>query len=167
MEHWENITGYEGLYMVSNLGRVKSLDRVSRYGRRLSGKMLNIGRNKTGYCYVVLCKNGWTKSISVHRLVALTFISNPENLPQINHIDEDKTNNNASNLEWVTARQNQNHSANKKAVSKYPGVFWHPIANKWQAGCRFKGKLKYLGLFKAEKEAAQAYVDFCNKHKLK
>lgn len=105
MELWKDIPGYDGLYQVSNLGRVRSLN-YKMTGRVQVLKLTNRGR---GYLCVALCKDGNKKMFSVHRLVAEAFIPNPDNLPQVNHINEDKTDNRASNLEWCSAMENSNH----------------------------------------------------------
>lgn len=100
-ELWQDIDGYEGLYMISNLGRVKSL-----HGK---GRILKQS-NSNEYSHVSLYKNGNGKTLLVHRLVGNAFVPNPENKPEINHKDGNKRNNVVTNLEWVTARENQNHS---------------------------------------------------------
>lgn len=117
IEVWREIKGYEGLYEVSNLGRVRSLRHQHGYRRKVP-KILKPGKKKSGYLYVNLCKNGKVTSKYVHRLVAEAFIENPLNLPQINHIDENKTNNvvfldengnfvpEKSNLEWISQKDN-------------------------------------------------------------
>lgn len=108
-EKWKDISGYERLYEVSNLGRVRSKDRIvfgGRINRLAPGCELNPRRNSCGYLRVQLCKYGIKKWFFVHRLVAEAFVSNPEDLPQVNHRDEDKKNNRADNLEWVTASDN-------------------------------------------------------------
>lgn len=110
MEEWRNIPGYEGLYQVSNYGNVKSLDRISTDGKNLKGIILQFGKTKSGYSQVCLCKNGQTKWMLVHRIVATMFISNPHNLPEINHIDENKGNNHVQNLEWCTRDYNNRYS---------------------------------------------------------
>ena len=113
MEEWKNVIGYEGLYEVSNTGQVRSLDRYVKYsnGRIClhKGKVLSPAKDKYGYLAVVLSCNGKQKTIKIHRLVAQAFIENPDNLPEVNHLDEDKTNNNVDNLEWCTTKYNSNY----------------------------------------------------------
>ena len=108
IEEWRPIEGYEGLYEVSNTGRVRSLDMyVKGKGYRLhKGKVLSPAKNKNGYLKVNLHCNGKRKTITVHRLVAEAFIPNSDNLTQVNHRDEDKTNNNVENLEWCDVKYN-------------------------------------------------------------
>lgn len=98
-ENWKAIVGYEGLYEVSDFGRVKSL----KYGKK---KILIPGKISSGYLIVNLCKDGKVKHMLVHRLVAEAFIPNPQGLETINHKDEVKTNNVASNLEWMSRGDN-------------------------------------------------------------
>jgi hypothetical protein len=106
MEIWKEIEGYEGLYEVSNLGRVKSLPK----GKHSRKSEMILTLRKHPYKFVNLCKNGKISTKSVHRLVAIAFISNTLNKPVINHIDCNPANNNVSNLEWATELENQMHS---------------------------------------------------------
>ena len=108
-EIWKDIEGYEGLYQVSSWGRVKN----SRTGR-----VLKSGKDMYGYLFVNLYKNGKRTNYKVHRLVAQAFIPNPQNKPQVNHIDEDKENNYVENLEWSTAKENNNHGEHNSRVAK-------------------------------------------------
>lgn len=103
-EEFRDIKNYEN-YEVSNLGRI-----------RRNGKILKPSKTTTGYLRVNLYKNGIMKSAYIHRLVAQTFLPNPQNLPMINHKDEDKTNNSIDNLEWCTAEYNNSYGTRIKRV---------------------------------------------------
>ena len=117
-EVWKPIKGYEGLYEVSNLGRVKSTERRGAYGLKENGRIRSLGE-RNGYRYIALCKDGKYKKQYVHRLVAQAFIPNPENLPCVNHKDESKGNNRVDNLEWCTYRYNSCYgSANEKRAKQ-------------------------------------------------
>ena len=121
-EVWKDVVGYEGYYKVSDRGDVFSVIRKDSRGRKCGGIMLKPRYDKDGYRQVQLCKNGIRKTKLIHRLVAETFIPNPNGLPQINHIDEIKDNNNVENLEWCTSKHNANHGTRNerrvKAQSK-------------------------------------------------
>ena len=122
IEVWKDIKGYEGLYQVSNKGRVKSLDRTVplRNGSKQykKGRILKPIPDRYGYLRVILFNDSGKKRFSVHRLVCEAFHDNPENKPCVNHIDEDKTNNSASNLEWCTHKENNNHGTHNARVGK-------------------------------------------------
>ena len=110
IEIWKDCKGYEGKYQVSNLGRVWSIK---------SQKCLKPYIMNNGYKQVsLMCKNGKVKKELVHRLVAIAFIDNPNNLPQVNHIDENKENNCLDNLEWCDPKYNSNYGTRTKRVSK-------------------------------------------------
>lgn len=111
MEEWKDIIDYEGMYQVSSEGRVKSL----KYGKE---RILKPASETGGYLQITLLKNGKSKHYRIHRLVANAFIPNIENKPEINHIDEDKTNNNVMNLEWSTREENCNYGTHNTRISK-------------------------------------------------
>ena len=118
IEEWRPIEGYEGLYEVSNTGRVRSVDRYIKtcYGsyRLHKGKVLSPTKDRYGYLKVILSCNGKCKTINVHKLVAQAFIENPDNLPEVNHINEDKTNNRADNLEFCDHKYNMNYGTRQE-----------------------------------------------------
>ena len=102
-EIWKDIENYEGLYQVSNLGRIKSIRKMKKQN------ILKLGTRNT-YNVINLMKNGKARSFQVHRLVAKAFIPNPENKPQVNHINGVKNDNRLENLEWVTRSENTIHA---------------------------------------------------------
>lgn len=109
-ETWKPVKGYEGLYEISNFGRVKSL----KFGKE---KILKSYKNKGGYLFVILCINGKCKAFKVHRLVAEAFLPNPEGFEQVNHKNEVKTNNCVENLEWCTPKYNSNYGSRNEKVA--------------------------------------------------
>lgn len=116
MEVWKDISNYVGIYMISNLGRIESLERKvkNRNGYRVvKRQIINSTKRKDGYHIVTLWKNNNKKSFLLHRLVAQAFIPNPNNLPAVNHIDENPSNNCADNLEWCDDEYNNNYGNHK------------------------------------------------------
>lgn len=120
-EEWKDIAEYEGYYQISNLGNVRSLDRVVNYtnGRiaKYKGQKVAMNNRPNGYRKVNLYKDHKMKNLAVHRLVAETFIPNPNNYPSVNHKDENKTNNHVDNLEWCTSAYNSNYGTAKQRWS--------------------------------------------------
>lgn len=116
-EIWKDIKGYEGKYQISNTGFVKSLN-FNHTGKE---KILKNKVNRRGYCYVTIYQNGKQNYPGIHRLVAETFIPNPNQLEQVNHIDGNKENNNIENLEWCTQTENIRH-ADKTGLSNHRGT---------------------------------------------
>ena len=110
-EIWCPIKGYEGQYQVSDKGRVRSI----KFGKE---RILKPGSDKDGYLQVCLYKNGEQKECKVHRIVAQTFTPNPDNLPEVNHKDEDKINNKVSNLEWCDRKYNQNYGTRNQRMAE-------------------------------------------------
>ena len=109
MEEWRAVVGYEGKYEVSSFGNVRS-----------SKGLLNGSVKRNGYKQVILCFQRPIKHINIHRLVAVAFIPNPDNKPQVNHIDGNKLNNNVTNLEWVTGSENSIHSCHVLGKKQNP-----------------------------------------------
>jgi hypothetical protein len=111
-EEWRDVVGWEGLYQVSNLGRIKGLPKVTSFGCRtksLSERILRPTISKRGYYVVSLSHCGKTRTLTIHRIIADAFIPNPENKRAIDHIDTNRLNNNLSNLRWCTDRENSNN----------------------------------------------------------
>ena len=115
-EEWRPVVGYEGLYEVSSYGRVRSLDRYDERNCFREGRILKLYTSRVGYLRVQLSLNSKKKMYLVHRLVAEAFIPNPDNLPEVNHLDEDKTNNRVENLEFCDRKYNINFGTRKDKV---------------------------------------------------
>lgn len=119
-EEWRDIPNYEGLYQVSNLGRVRSVTHTVRAGknkqRTVNGKVITPWKTSHGYLHVSLGRN---KKVSIHRLVAKAFIPNPNNLPCVNHRDECKANNAVSNLEWCDKSYNALYGSCQEKLRKH------------------------------------------------
>jgi len=120
MENWKSANNFEGLYEVSNLGNIRSIFKKSSKNGRKSTKKIRVLKtyNQKGYRSIKLRKNGKIVSVIVHRLIAQTFIPNPENKPFVNHINEIKSDNRVENLEWCTNEENLYHSRNITKSSK-------------------------------------------------
>lgn len=116
-EFWKQISGYEGMYEISEIGMARSVDRIGSDGKKYKGKPLTLALNRHGYYFVRLRKNGHTKAFKIHRLVAINFIPNENGKSEVNHIDGDKTNNAVGNLEWVSRSENLKHAYKKGLMS--------------------------------------------------
>ena len=126
MEEWKDIIGYEGIYKISNLGRVERQEFKQVLPNGAIGIIKkhyiksHIGTN--GYCYVGLCKNNKVKRMSIHRLVAEAFIPNDDNLPEVNHKDQDRQNNNIDNLEWCDRLYNVRYGTGVEKMGISHGI---------------------------------------------
>ena len=163
-EIWKDIIGYEGYYMVSNMGRVKSLDRSiylpsKNLYKTLNGKVLRFYESKFGYYCMVLQKEKNLRRVRVHRLVAESFIENKcSSYKVVNHINKNRKDNRAENLEWCSQRENVTHGErSKNKTSKYTGVRWLPRDSKWRATIFINDKHINLGTYFSEEEARDSY----------
>jgi hypothetical protein len=160
-EIWKDIPGYEGLYQVSNMGRVYSFPKewISGKGAKRShaGKMLNLNSNTRGYHIVTLSNDNGRATCLVSRLVWETF--NHKTDLQIDHIIEgNRTDNKLSNLQPVNNRENcTKYRLTTKKTSQYTGVFWDTDAEKWNAQIQYNGKPIHLGCFDTELDASTYY----------
>ena len=118
LEVWKDVPGYEGKYMVSNLGRILSRKWTEKQWNHPLGRILNQRTDKFGYKYVLFSVRQKKKRMSVHRAVALAFIPNPDNLSQVNHKDETRDNNYVENLEWCTALYNNRYGHRREKTSE-------------------------------------------------
>jgi hypothetical protein len=151
MENFVDIKGYEGLYQVSDRGRVKSL----RYGKE---RVLSAGLDGTGYLTVSLTLNGKAKTHKIHQLVAITFLNHTPSGYKIvcDHINNKKTDNRLCNLQLLTQRENL--TKDKKGYSsKYVGVSWVKATSKWLSRISINGSIVHLGFFVVEEDARDAY----------
>lgn len=160
-EIWKDVLGYEGIYKISNNGRVKSLSRKSWNGKAWHDRdecILKNHTSKVGYLSVGLHRNGKKKTVFVHKLVAMAFLYHTPcgHDLVIDHINNNKSDNRALNLQLTTMRHNVSKDR-KKGTSKYTGVHWDKNANRWKASIRIDGKQKYIGIFKVEADAGKAY----------
>jgi len=160
MEQFRDIAGYEGLYQVSNLGNVKSLPReVFGKGYYMTKeKMLKPGVDTGGYFNVRLCKDGKLNTLTIHQLVAMTFLNHLRcgyDLV-IDHVNHDKLDNRIENLRIVTNRENCSNRK-KTYTSKYTGVSWYSSRNKWVSRIKIDNIYKHLGYYEKEYDAHVAY----------
>lgn len=150
LEIWKDIVGYEKLYQVSNLGRVRSYDREVTYKNGTvhvhKGRILKTATNKSGYLQINLYRNGTQKVCLVHRLVAMAFLPNPDNLPCVNHKDENRSNSHVDNLEWCTHEYNSNYSHTGTKANK---------DRRKQINCYSYPDMKYVTTFESCNEAAR------------
>lgn len=167
MEIWKDITGYESLYQVSNLGNVKSLGRQFKtptgHNCILKERILKASIASNGYKMVSLYKDRLCKKEYVHKLIAIMFLNHKPNgyTLVVNHKNFIKTDNRVDNLEIITNRENTNLK-HLKSSSKFVGVSWSKSKNKWRADIRIKGKGKCLGFSNCEIKANELYIKALN-----
>jgi hypothetical protein len=155
-ENWLPIAGYEGLYEVSDLGRVKNI----KTGRIMKPKL-----EKNGYTRATLHNKG-EKKCYIHRLVLQTFLPIEDKM-DCDHRNHIKNDNRLVNLRWATNSENARFQKKREGLtSQYIGVSWYKRNNKWQTKCNLNGKTIYIGYFDDEREAAKAYNEFIIKHNL-
>jgi hypothetical protein len=170
-EIWKDIPMYEGIYQVSNNGKVKSLSRFKISAKRtvkvhetiLKGRLS--GNAKGQYLAVSLSKMGLSKQYKIHQLVAMAFLNHKPCKYEliIDHINDIKTDNRLENLQIITQRENS-YKTQGKYSSQYKGVSWAKSVNKWRARVRDKGKELVLGYFTNEIEAKKVYDIYCYKN---
>lgn len=146
IEEWKDIPNFEGLYQASTHGRIRSINHIRKNNKgkyEQKGKILKLNKNPNGYLRVRLSKNGIAKTYRINRLIALTFIPNPENKPTVNHINGNKLNNCVKNLEWATNKEQTKHlhsilkipysdchychQANKKKIIRNDGKIYNSL----------------------------------------
>jgi hypothetical protein len=154
VEEFKVIKDFEN-YSVSNFGNVRN-DKT--------GRILKTRINNKGYKQVDLWNNGEKKTMKIHRLIAETFISNPDNKTCVDHKDNDRLNNNIENLRWSTFQENsQNTKLSIKNSSGIKGISFDKKMNKWSAYIQIDGKKKHLGYFENIEDAKNARQKFANK----
>lgn len=157
-EIWKDIIGYEGLYQISNYGRVQSCFKYQKYRSKnilKSPKILKLFIKDNGYVNVTLTKNLSSKKFYVHRLVAFHFLDKIENKSFVNHIDKNKSNNHFLNLEWVNSLENSYHSVNNEFTNVTKSK------NKFRARITFNSKRITIGYYYSKLEAINAIKNYC------
>jgi hypothetical protein len=153
-ERWQVVDGYDN-YSVSTFERIRNDE---------TNKILKQGTDDNGYYRIGLYINkDKQKRVSIHRLVAVAFIANPLNKPFVDHMDNNRKNNDVSNLRWATKSENgMNMSKKKSNTSGITGVFWNKGHNKWQAQITIDGFKKNLGCFNTIEEAKESRIKAVN-----
>lgn len=161
-EEWRDVLGYDGIYQVSNLGRIKSLDRYIAHSKcgylYKRGKIFNPSYNKSnGYLVRLVDEFGRGNSRSLSHIIAENFIENPYNFECVRHKDGNRRNNRISNLEWYSMLECRSKAIKKIKSSKFSGVSFDKIRNRWVATFR----TQRLGYFKTEQESYQKRKNYC------
>jgi hypothetical protein len=167
MEVWKDIPNYEGYYQVSNLGRVKSLQRKVKHSsggiKITTEKILKPSVGSNFYLHIILSKDN-KKIYKIHQLVAMAFLNHTPNGHKlvVDHINNIRTDNRLENLQIITHRENSVKNM-KRGVSNYVGVCWAKRNKKWRATIRLNNIIKHLGFFINEIDAHNAYQDALKK----
>lgn len=162
MEVWKDVKGYEGLYQVSNIGRVYSLPKEWIVGngvrRRHDGIIMRHTISRVGYKMVILVKDGKQKNRSIHQMVAESFLNHVScgYKMVVDHINNDKLDNRVENLRIVTQRSNSSRRSSEKS-SKYVGVHFYKQTGKWRAQIVINKKKHHIGYYESELDAYNAY----------
>lgn len=160
-EIYRDIPGYEGLYMISNYGNVKSLPKSDGNGGRVIILKADTHGNSVKYLRVTLSKSGNTKRISIHRMVASVFIDNPKSKPCVNHIDNNGLNNKTDNLEWCTHKENMAHANEQGRLDKALSSATKKASINRNNDAKRKGKMLIGGRFiKVTTEKGNNYITF-------
>jgi hypothetical protein len=154
----KQVKGYEGLYELTHDFKVKSVKRKNR----LNDKYLKQNISNMGYIFYNLCKNGFSKTVYLHKIIADLYLDNPLGLTIVDHIDGNKQNNNVENLRWCSQRENIHYYTSKRESksNNYVGVFRRWDNKKWVAKIYINNKQKYIGSFDSEQEAYDAYEKY-------
>lgn len=167
VEVWKDIPGWEGYYKISSFGKIKSLSRIKKVGYnsfKTNDRIMSPGVSSSGYKHIGLSKDGNTRSFTIHKLMAITFLNH---IPcghklVIDHKDGDKFNNHIENIQIVSSRDNASVCFRKNRdtlSSRYTGVILEKDRTKWRSRITINGKCIHLGFFISEEAAAQAYID--------
>lgn len=171
MEVWKEIKGYEGLYEVSNLGKIKSCEKIIYYLnsdkiRRLQKEKIMSYGSGNGYYIVTLYNNGKLKKYYVHQLVAMSFLNHTPNKLElvVDHINNNRLDNNVNNLQVITHSNNIRKGLKRKdnTTSKYKGVYLEKRTGNYISSIVINNKKIYIGAFKTELEAHNKYIEKCN-----
>lgn len=156
-EEYRQIDGYDN-YSVSNLGNVRN---------NKTGRIKKTSINSHGYLHIRLSKECKGKTHKVHRLVAIAFLENPNNLPEVDHINRIKTDNRVENLRWISIGNNERNKKKKEETSsKYKGVSFDKECNKWKVYITLNAKQKTFGRFETEEEAYEAWCNAVRENNL-
>lgn len=169
-EIWKDIPNYEGYYQASSLGNIKSMKRILKCsnGDRFKKEMLlKCSVDAQGYLNCCLCKDGDCKTIKVHRLIALTFLDNPNELPEVDHLDRVRINARLDNLEWVSRIDNVHRALDRDKTSQYIGVSLCKRGNKYRAEIQINSKKIHLGTFDTPYNAMIARTNYELKNNMK